>query len=373
MNEPALHVLVPGPLGQRTGGYIYDARIVAGLRRLGWRVTVHPLAGRFPGGDARARGSLAGVLGRLPAGARVAIDGLALGGLPGPVCAAAGRLRIVALTHLLLADETGLEPRRREQYAASERQALAACAGVVATSEYTAARVAALGIDAHAVRVVLPGTDSALPARGPGPGAPPRLLCAATVTPRKGQDVLVRALARLADLPWSCVCAGSLNRAPRFARAVGRQARAAGLAGRVAFPGEAGVADMEALYDASSLFVLASHFEGYGMVLTEALARGLPVVSTTGGAIPHTVPQEAGILVPPGDDAALAAALRTLLSEREGPVGKDTAAARRTRLAVAARRHAASLPGWQASSEVFAAAVLALTAAPAAGPAQADR
>ena len=364
MNERELHVLVPGPLGQRTGGYIYDARIVAGLRRLGWRVTVHPLAGRFPGGDAPARSSLAGALGRLPARARVAIDGLVLGGLPGPVRAAAGRLRIVALTHLLLADETGLEPRRREQYVASEREALAACAGVVATSEYTAARVAALGIDTQAIRVVVPGTDPALPARGPGPGAPPQLLCAATVTPRKGQDVLVRALAQLADLPWSCVCAGSLTRAPRFARAVGRQAREAGLAARVTFPGEAGVAEMEALYDASSVFVLPSHFEGYGMVLTEALARGLPVVSTTGGAIPHTVPPDAGILVPPGDAAALAAALRTLLADGGGSGG--SAAALRARFGAAARRHAAALPDWDDASEAFAAAVRALTAAPAA-------
>ena len=366
MSEPALHLLAPGPLEQRTGGYIYDARIVDGLRRRGWGVTVHALEGRFPEGDAAARASLSGTLAGLPDGATAVIDGLAMGGLPAEVRAAAGRLRIVALAHLLLADETGLDDRQRARYTASEREALAACAGVIATSEYTAARVRALGVGAVAVRVVQPGTDPAPPARGPAPGAPPRVFCAATVTPRKGQDVLVRALAQVADLPWSCVCAGSLTRAPAFARAVRRQVREAGLEARITFPGDCGAAEMEALYDASSLFVLPSHFEGYGMVLTEALARGLPVVSTTGGAIPHTVPPAAGVLAPPGDAAALAAALRALLAPAAGP-------AERARLAAAARRYAAGLPDWETAAETFGAALLALTAAPAAGRAHPDR
>lgn len=371
MSQTALHVAVPGPLDQRTGGYIYDARIVDGLRRLGWRVTVHALPGRFPRGDARARAGLRGLLGKLPDGARVVLDGLAMGGLPGLLRAAAGRLRLVALAHLLLADETGLDARQRARYAATERRALAACAGVIATSAYTAARVTALGVPPAAVRVVPPGTDPAPPARGPGPGSPPQLLCAATLTPRKGQDILVRALARLDDLPWTCVCAGSLARAPAFARAVRRQAREAGLAARIAFPGECGAADMEALYAASSIFVLPSWFEGYGMVLTEALARGLPVVSTTGGAIPHTVPPPLGILVPPGDAGALAAALQPLLAD--GRAARGSAAARRAQLGAAARRYAASLPDWDGAARAFADAVLGLTAAPVAARLRAER
>ncbi|MYI74741.1 MAG: glycosyltransferase family 4 protein [Acidobacteria bacterium] len=366
MSDPALHVLVPGPLEQRTGGYIYDARIVDGLRRRGWRVAVHELDGRFPEGDPAARAGLRAALAGLPDGARVVIDGLAMGGLPALVQAAAARLRIVGLAHLLLADETGLTDRRRADYTASEREALAACAGVVATSGHTAARVRARGVDAAAVRVVPPGTDPAPPAPGPGPGAPPRIFCAATVTPRKGQDVLVRALAQVADLEWSCVCAGSLTRAPAFASEVRRLAEDAGLDARIGFPGECGAAEMEAFYDASSLFVLPSHFEGYGMVLTEALARGLPVVSTTGGAIPQTVPPGTGMLAPPGDAGALAAALRTLLAPGAG-------AGERARLAAAARRYAAGLPDWEATAEAFGAAVLALTATPAAGRTGRDR
>ncbi|MYD85853.1 MAG: glycosyltransferase, partial [Acidobacteria bacterium] len=148
---------------------------------------------------------------------------------------------------------------------------------------------------------------------GPGPGEPPQLRSVASGVPRKGHDVLVRARARLRDLSWRCVCAGSLDRAPDHARRVRALAEERGLAGRVRFAGECERAALDRIYAASSLFVLASHYEGYGMVLTEALVRGLPVVSTTGGAIPHTLPGDAALLVPPGDDAALASALGSLL------------------------------------------------------------
>ncbi len=359
MSAADLHVLVPGALDQLTGGYLYDARIVAGLRRRGWEVAVHELAGEFPAGDARARSSLAGTLAALPAGARVVVDGLAMGALPELLRPERARLRLLALVHLLLADETGLDAARRDRFVALERDALAACTGVLATSACTAGRVAELGVAAAAIRAVPPGTDPAPPAAGPGPDAPPRLLCVATVTPRKGQDVLVRALARLADRPWSCVCAGSLSRAPAFARAVEQQVRAAGLAARITFPGECSAETVAALYHASSVFVLPSHAEGFGMVLTEALARGLPVVSTTGGAIPHTVPAAAGLLVAPGDDAALAGALARLLPAAPGAPQTELA----SRLAAAARRHAASLPDWEAATETFAAAVADLTTA----------
>ncbi len=362
MSAADLHFVVPGPLDQRTGGYIYDARIVEGLRRRHWQVVVHELAGEFPAGDARARSSLAGTLAGLPAGARVVIDGLAVGALPELVHPERLRLQLLALVHLLLADETGLDGAQRDRFVALERDALAACTGVLATSACTAGRVAQLGVATAAIRAVPPGTDPAPLAAGPGPGAPPRLLCVASVTPRKGQDVLVRALARLADRPWSCVCAGSLHRAPAFARAVEQQVLAAGLAPRIAFPGECGAEAVGALYDTSSVFVLPSHAEGFGMVLTEALARGLPVVSTTGGAIPDTVPPAAGLLVAPGDAAALAGALAELLPAAAGRPASG-AAARLAQLAAAARRHAASLPDWAAATDTFAAAVTDLTAA----------
>ena len=349
-----LHVVVPGALEQRTGGYVYDARIVRGLYELGWQVEVHNLAGTFPDADAEARTSMTSTLAGIPSGARVVIDGLALGGLPEPVRAERARLGILALVHHPLADETGLDVPQRARFAALERDALAGCIGVLVTSEFTARRLEAFGVDPACVRAVRPGTDRVRPAIGPGGEAPPALLCVGAVTPRKGHGLLVRALAGLQDLPWTCVCAGSLDRAPGYATMVRGLTRETGLGGRIRFPGECEPDHLDDLYHHASLFVLPSHYEGYGMALADALARGLPVVSTTGGAIPQTVPGDVSVLVPPGDDTALGEALGRLLAD-------GTGARRRAELARAALRHAQGLPDWTQAAQAFADALLELT------------
>jgi len=167
--------------------------------------------------------------------------------------------------------------------------------------------------------------------------------------------VLVRALALIPALPWRCICAGSLTHAPEFADAVLELARALGLEDRIDFPGELGASELDGLYDCASIFVLATHYEGYGMVLAEALTRGLPVVSTRGGAVPDTVPAEAGVLVAPGDEHALAAALKELLSGPEG-------AARRAALAEGSLRHGRALPTWGDAALAFERAIGELSA-----------
>ena len=343
--------MVPGPLEQRTGGYLYDARMASGLRACGWTVIVHSLEGSFPDADERAADGLADALAGIPQGARVLIDGLALGGLPGPVQAHRARLRMLAMVHHPLADESGLAPELKARLARLEPEALAACTGVVVTSPFTAWRVAAgYGIPEARVRAAPPGVGPAPRARGPAEGEPPRLLCVGTVTPRKGQDVLIRALARITALEWICLCAGSLTRAPGYVRMVLELAHRSGLACRIQFAGECRREDLDELYHSSSLFVLPSRYEGYGMALAEAMARGLAIVSTTGGAIPHTVPPEAGVLVPPGDDRALAEALAGLLSDVDG-------AQRRSALGSAARDHARRLPGWDHAVRTLATAI----------------
>ena len=357
VNRGDLHVVVPGSLTQRTGGYIYDRRMVDGLRTLGWQVVVHELEGRFPHPDLQARASLSSTLESIATGSRVLVDGLAMGGLPGPVSTHRDRLQILSLIHHPLSDETGLDEDRRERFRTLEQEALGACVGVLVTSRFTASRLRTFGIPQNLVRSVAPGVDHARPARGVPEGAPPQLLCVASLTPRKGQDVLVRALGRIRELPWSCVCAGSLERAPTYADSVRRLVGELGMSERVEFLGECGDATLSSLYDGSSVFVLSSYFEGYGMVLTEALARGLPIVSTTGGAIADTVPPDAGVLVAPGDEAALAEALGTLLrtpSCREG-------------LAAAARSHAQDLPSWKQATRAFADAILDLAPDPPIG------
>ena len=346
-----LHLIIPGALEQRTGGYVYDRRIVEGLRNLGWTVRVHGLEGTFPDPDPRAEGSMRAALESIPDGAVVVIDGLAMGGLPAPVREHANRLRVIALIHHPLADETGLSAENQARFRRSERDALERCSGAIVTSAFTAGALADYGVPRDRIVVVSPGTEAAPTAEGPGEDRPAALLCVATVTPRKGHDVLVEALARLRDLPWTCTCVGSLDRAPDFARSVQKKVARAGMDGRVHLVGEATDAELEEFYHGASVFVLASHYEGYGMVLMEAIARGLPVVSTTGGAIPSTVPAEGAILVPPGDASALADALRALLTDD----------AHRERLAAEAWRHAREIADWDVAARSFAAAVDELT------------
>lgn len=346
MSPTTFQLLIPGPLDQRTGGYLYDARIVAEAERTGVDVRVHSLPGRFPDADDQARTSLDRALASLPDDARVVIDGLAGGGLPDVLERHGARLRIIALVHHPLADETGQSPERIEELLRSEREALRHTRGVVVTSPFTARRLADFGVPADRVRVVEPGTDPAAPAEGPTDGEP-HLVCVASLSPRKGHDLLVRALDRLRDFAWRCTCAGSTTRDEPYARAVLESVEQAGLGDRISFPGELDAAGIERVYRSASLFVLPSHYEGYGMAYAEALARGIPVVGTTGGAIPDTVPRFAGVLVPPGDLDALT----------EAPGGLLGAPSRVETLAEGARMHAASLPGWDQQAVRFLSAV----------------
>lgn len=324
-----LTFIVAGDPAQLTGGYIYDARIVAGLRARGWTVEVVGLDGQFPLPDARARAALSAALAALPEGTLVVIDGLAMGGMPEVVAAHGGRLHMVALVHHPLADETGLDEAGREAFLRSEAAALARVGRVVATSRYTARRLAALGL-AAAADVVAPGVEPAPLARAEG--AVPHLLCVASVIPRKGHEVLVAALATLRELDWTCECIGSLGRDPAHAARLMDRVEALGLGARLRWCGEQAADALRQAYVGADVFVLPSYYEGYGMVIDEALAHGLPVLTTTGGALAETLPPGAGLQVPPGDAMALAAALRRLIGEPE--LRRDLReGARRARLA----------------------------------------
>ncbi|WP_280539034.1 glycosyltransferase family 4 protein [Chromohalobacter sp. 11-W] len=312
MSHPVT-LIVAGDPAQLTGGYVYDARVVTALREHGWPIEVIGLEGRFPEPDATAKKALENALAARPAGAHVIIDGLAMGGLPDVLEAHAQRVTLTALVHHPLADETGLGDAERERFLISETRALSAVHNVIVTSPFTARRLADFEVGPERLHVVEPGVMRAVPAHGNA--EVPRLLCVATVTPRKGHDVLVEALATLTDLPWTCDCIGGLDRAPTHVEDVQARIATHGLEERIHLLGERSAEALDEAYHASDIFVLPSHYEGYGMVVSEALAHALPVITTTGGALAHTLPDDAGLKVPPGDVEALAAALREMLSD----------------------------------------------------------
>jgi len=352
VSRPHCHFLFPGALDTRTGGFIYDRRVIEGLRALGWTVQDASLGEGYPFPADAARRQAQAVIEALPDDSLAVADGLAFGALGALAQAHAGRLRWVALVHHPLALETGLDEAGRQTLHAGETLALAAARGVIVTSPGTVQDLACHGVAPGDIQVVLPGTDPAPPADGSAAGAPLQLLCVASLTPRKGHLALVQALAGLKDHRWQLRCAGSDRFDPDCAAQVRSAIDAHGLADRILLAGEQDEAGLARLYGGADAFVLASFHEGYGMALAEALARGLPVISTRAGAIPGTVPPDAGELVPPGDVDALRSALRRLMED----------AAWRTQLRQGARRARALLPDWPASSAGFARALQAFGA-----------
>ena len=307
------NLIVAGDPAQRTGGYIYDAQIVSALRDQGWEIDVVGLAGTFPDADAEAAEALTQALASLPDQAAVVIDGLAMGALPEVVAQHAQRLEITALLHHPLGDELGLDEADQQRFHRSELNALAHVARIIVTSHFTARRLPELA--AHyemplnpRVTVVEPGVAQAPISPAAEPGELLRLLCVATLTPRKGQDILVKALAGVSGDHWQCDCYGGARDAT-FTQRVQQLIDQSGLQDSVRLHGECDGATLEAAYRSAHALVLPSWYEGYGMVVTEALAHGLPVITTTGGALRDTLPAGAGLSVEPGDVDALQDAL----------------------------------------------------------------
>jgi glycosyltransferase involved in cell wall biosynthesis len=322
-----VHVIVPEGIddpARPSGGNTYDRRVCQGLTALGWTVQEHAVAGTA---------ELARAVARIPDRAVVLLDGLIASPAPEALVPEAGRLRQVVLVHMPLGDRP-------------ERDVLAAAAEVITTSAWSKRRLQELyELPADRVHVAEPGVDAAGLAPGTATGG--ALLCVAALTPGKGHDVLIAALATLTHLSWRCSCVGSLDKDPAFADGMRRRARMLG--DRVRFPGPLTGAELDRAYAAADLLVLASHAETYGMVVTEALARGLPVVAAEVGGVTEALGHgedgiRPGLLVPPGDPAALGAALRTWLGDAE----------LRARLRRAAQQRRASLRGWPATASVVA-------------------
>jgi glycosyltransferase involved in cell wall biosynthesis len=336
-----LHFAIPGDLAAPTGGYAYDRRLIAGLREQGWEVSVVALPGGYPDPSAEEIEAAARAIAALPAGETVLVDGLAFGAMDAIAAAEGGRLRLAALVHHPLADETGLSPARAERLTRSERAALTSAGLVVCTSETTALRLReGFGVPAGRIAVARPGTERRT--RAPVAGDPPLILCVGSIVPRKGHDVLIDALAHCADLPWSARFVGPVRDPAWQAMLVGRLGERS-LAGRVDLAGA--VDDVDAEYRRADIFVLASRNEGYGMALAEALAHGLPTVACAGGAVPELVPEAAGGLAPVDDAGALAARLRVLIGDADA----------RARASDAAWKAGSALPTWPETARIVSA------------------
>jgi glycosyltransferase involved in cell wall biosynthesis len=352
-NIVRVHVVVPEGFddpGQPTGGNLYDRRVCAGLAEAGWDVPVTTVAGAWPDPGPGARADLARIVSAVPDGEIVLIDGLIASSAAAQLLPHTGRIRITVLLHMPLA--TVLDTPHDAGAERSERVVLRAAAGVVVTSEWTRRQVLTrYEIPAHRVHVARPGVD-----RVTAPARPVRghLICVGVFSLHKGQDLLVQALADLAERDWHCVLAGSLDRDPDFVEHLQARISRLGLGHRIRLAGVLTGAALSHAYTTADLLVAPSRSETYGMTVTEALAHGLPVMAAAVGGLPEALGSAAdgtlpGQLVPPGDPAALAGALGEWLGNERY----------RHRLRAAAQQRRLTLRGWEQTTQDIANALTA--------------
>lgn len=348
-----VHVVVPEGFddpGRPSGGNNYDRRVCAGLAESGWDVRIATVADAWSGYGDAARADLTRVVAAIPDGETVLVDGLIASPAATPLLSHARRLRLVVLLHMPLATATGEEHDAAAKR--SERAVLGVAAGVVVTSEWTRGQVLTrFPVPPDRVHVARPGVDRADVAPGHAGGG--RLLCVGAIGRHKGQDLLVRALAELVEQDWECVLVGPLDRDPAFVEQLRTRIANLGLGDRVRLAGTLTGTALDRAYAAADLLVVPSRSETYGMVVTEALAHGLPVVATAAGGVPEALGfaddgNRPGRLVAPDDPAALRAALAEWLRDEE----------HRRSLRAAALRRRSALAGWDQTVHDLAAALV---------------
>jgi glycosyltransferase involved in cell wall biosynthesis len=349
VNERRLTFALPGDPRQRTGGYIYDARLTEALVGRGWHVHTLRLPDSFPLPTPAALADADRLLAGVAPGSHVVIDGLALGAMPEVARRHASRLRVTALVHHPLGYETGHAAEAAARLVASEREALAAVGQVIVTSTATGTTlVEGFGVPAEVVTVAVPGTDPAPVARGSDDEAL-HLLAVGSIIPRKDFPSLVEALAGLRHLAWRLSIVGSLERSVDEARRLHEVILRHGLGHRIVLEGELAGEALERAYDRADLLVSVSRYEGFGMAIAEGIAHGLPIVAVAGGAVGSWLTPEAALLVPPDDPAALQAALETVIGEPR----------RREALRLGALVARDRLPSWAETAEAAERAILA--------------
>jgi glycosyltransferase involved in cell wall biosynthesis len=337
MSRRAAAFAIPGDIATLTGGYIYERRLLEGLREIGHDVRHIELGASFPDPTSADMADAVARLAALDPERVLILDGLVHGSID-PAGLSRVRSPIVAMIHHPLALESGLTAERREHLYRTERENLALARHVLVPSPHTASILSAdYGVSRERITIARPGTDRparASPRKSERAG-PPVILSVGILHPRKGHDVLLNALSRIVDRDWLAVIVGYAHD-PVHAGELEALRRSLDLVERVRFAGRVSGQELEALYGNASVFALATRYEGYGIVLDEALAHGLPIVTCRTGAVPDTVPSGAGVLVPVDDPGALAEALAELLDD-DG---------RRRRFADASAEAGRALPAW---------------------------
>ena len=322
---------IPGDIETLTGGYIYERRLLLGLRAAGHDVTHLELSAAFPEPGKADMADAVRHLSAIDPERVLILDGLVFGAIDGLETV---RAPILAMIHHPLALETGLSDARRAHLFATEQRNLDYAGHVLVPSRHTAEILTTqYGVAAPNITIAQPGTDC--PSGDRAPTSPPLILSVGLQHPRKGHDILLKALTRLVDLPWQAVIVGRAHDQD-YATALAEMIADLNLTDRVTRTGVVPRASLDQYFRAATVFALATRYEGYGIVFDEALRWGVPIVSCDTGAVRDTVPPGAGLLTPPDDPGAFSEALRRVLTD-------DIA---REKMADAAQTAGTHLPSW---------------------------
>lgn len=331
---------IPGDIDTPTGGYIYEKQLLLALRRIGVTVAHLQLPGGFPDATQQDEAEAANALAALSPDQPVILDGFLPGCLP-PEQLSQMRAPYVAVTHHPLCYETGIDPQRAQYLRAVESENLKRAAHVIVPSPHTGEMlIEDFGVPRARVTVAPPGVQRPR-VRPAAVQNSTEILCVGQLVPRKGHEIFLSALATLGDLDWTATIIGRESDAA-YGTFLRELAVKKGIAERVRFSGHVTQDRLAEYYARASVFALATRYEGYGMVFAEAMLHGLPIVTCGGGAVPDTVPDDAGVIVPVDDVAGFAAGLRRLLSD-------DTL---RRDMAQASARHGRALPTWEATAGI---------------------
>jgi len=306
--------VIPGDINLPTGGYRYDREIIRALRQEGSDIKLISHEGTYPrpSTDDLAR-AIASVDAMDKADIAV-VDGLLGGAAPNFMKKLSTRMPTVALIHHPLCLENGLDENVVQALEGSERKSLAFVDGIITTSPATTRTVSEIfSYPIEKISTVIPGVERGKRSIG-NSGGTIKLLCTGSIIERKGHEYLISALASLKHLDWRLDCIGSTEFDKKLFEKLQAKVMNENLGDRIVFHGSVSQESMEQAYASADVFVLPSLYEGYGMVYAEAIVRGLPVIGTTAGAIPQTVPESCGILVEPAHMNDLADALAEMIS-----------------------------------------------------------
>jgi len=346
-----LTLALPGDINTLTGGYLYDKRLLAELSAQGWDISTLSLDARFPSVDDAVKQATTEKLAGVPVERDLVVDGLALGALGSHVQTVTAKRSFIALVHHPLALESGLEPEEARRLRDSEATALGHAKGVVVTSPTTRQTlIDQYGVAAGQITVIEPGVDrpTVLPTCNQSDdNRPLKLLTVGALVPRKGFDVLIKALSKLSAVAWTLDVVGDDQRSVQTATYLKQLIKQLGLADRIRLAGAQPTETLANYYRQADIFVLASQYEGYGMAYTEAFAWGLPVIGTDGGAGAQTLNTPAARIVAVNDIAHLTKVLGDVMTDPR----------QRADMQHAARQHAKTLPTWPSAAALFAQAI----------------